>query len=273
MYADVFFLKNLWMDYMALAVTNHFLHRERKNRQILCAAMISSAGSLFLMLKIKDTILRMLVIHFIWNSVVILLCFGKEKKKKFLENWAVTYFMMLLLGGMVEFEQSVGWLDRFFFFQAALSGIGLGIFTKYLEKRRRLVSWLIPVGLIYKGCRHEMMGYLDTGNRLRDPLNGRPVCILGKKMAGNIFESGKEEIRLIPYKALGASNGLLPVLFVDALEFEYEKKRFEIRPAEVGIANDGLLEEKEYDLILHASFLGENGEGAENDSKICDAKV
>ena len=47
----------------------------------------------------------------------------------------------------------------------------------------------------------------------------------------------------------------------------------EIRPAAVGIANEGLLEGKEYDMILHASMLESRERGTKYDHETCTAKI
>ena len=47
----------------------------------------------------------------------------------------------------------------------------------------------------------------------------------------------------------------------------------EIRPATVGIANEGLLEGKEYDMILHASMLECQERGTKHDHETCTAKI
>jgi stage II sporulation protein GA (sporulation sigma-E factor processing peptidase) len=61
-------------------------------------------------------------------------------------------------------------------------------------------------------------------------------------------------IRYVPFSSLGAKDGFLPVTDVEELII-YNGKRAEcIRHAAIGAADRGLLEPKEYDLILHASL-------------------
>lgn len=245
------------MDYIALGATNCFLHRGKKNRRVFLSAVVSSAGSLFFTLRIRDEAFRMIILHFIWNTLVIFVCFGRERWRQFLENWTVTYLMILLLGGMMEFGQTVAWLKDTFFLPAILSAVGLSAVTAYLGRRKQFGAHLFPVVLIHRGKRKKLTGYWDSGNQLKDPFTGRPVCILDGKIAKQLFETDQEILRLIPYTSLGTTGGLLAVLFADAMEIEQGRKQITIKPAEVGIANEGLLEGKEYDVILHASFFEE----------------
>ena len=60
---------------------------------------------------------------------------------------------------------------------------------------------------------------------------------------------------------------------IGCIKFENGRDEVEIRPAAVGIANEGLLEGKEYDMILHASMLESRERGTKYDHETCTAKI
>ena len=62
-------------------------------------------------------------------------------------------------------------------------------------------------------------------------------------------------MRLIPYCSLGNANGLLSVYNAEKMYIYQGEKRLEVEPAVFGIAEAGLLEKKEYDVILQASMI------------------
>ena len=105
----------------------------------------------------------------------------------------------------------------------------------------------------------EIMGYWDSGNQLRDPYNHRPVCILSRHMAAKILNPKKDRVHFIPYCSLGQKEGLLPVTEIACIKIQNGRHEVEIRPAAVGIANEGLLEGKEYDI-----YAGESGKEEQN---------
>ena len=115
--------------------------------------------------------------------------------------------------------------------------------------------------------------YWDSGNQLRDPYNHRPVCILSKKVAAKILNPKKDRVHFIPYCSLGQKEGLLPVTEITCIKIQNGRHEVEIRPATVGIANEGLLEGKEYDMILHASMLECQERGTKHDHETCTAKI
>ena len=51
------------------------------------------------------------------------------------------------------------------------------------------------------------------------------------------------------------------------------KARSRDKTGKVGIANEGLLEGKEYDMILHASMLECQERGTKHDHETCTAKI
>ena len=55
-------------------------------------------------------------------------------------------------------------------------------------------------------------------------------------------------------RALGAEDGLLAVMDVDEMILQDGRQMRRYEHMAVGIAQKGLLEDKEYDLILHASL-------------------
>lgn len=82
----------------------------------------------------------------------------------------------------------------------------------------------IPVELSYGGKRLYMTALHDTGNTLRDPVTGRPVLVVGAEIARQltgltsqqlrspveaVTTAGIPGLRLIPYRAVGQSCGML----------------------------------------------------------------
>ena len=204
---------------------------------------------------------------------MVVLCFGKSSWREFLENWAVIYLMVIFLGGVMELLRSSATGMTFFWIQAVIAALVLSVVTWYLGRRKQFGNQLFPVTLVHRGHAMETMGYWDSGNQLRDPYNHRPVCILSKKVAAKILNPKKDRVHFIPYCSLGQKEGLLPVTEIACIKIQNGRHEVEIRPAAVGIANEGLLEGKEYDMILHASMLECQERGTKHDHETCTAKI
>lgn len=254
-YADVFLLQNFLMDYIAVTGANLFLKRRKSCVRLLITAAISSAAGLILLLCIPNYLVYLLISHFLLNTLMVFFCFGRCGGKEFLENWAVTYLAVIVLGGIFEWLAGSGLMHGHFFLQlAAAAAAGYGILL-YLMQRKEFGNHIFPVRLVKDSRGIELKAYWDSGNQLRDPYTGQGVSIISHAKALEFLDMTKDRIRYVPYRSLGEENGLLKVTNVDELLLIRGNKTIRMEKIAIGIADEGLLEEKEYDLILHASLL------------------
>lgn len=253
-YADVFLAQNFFMDFAALYGVNFFLHRHRKKRWLVAAAVIGAVAGLILLLTVKNQMWYILLSHLLLNTLMVCIAFGRSGVRDFVENWAVTYLVFLLLGGMQE------WLGE----SRILSYVSVptlfwGIFgvygiLRYLMRRKDFKNYIVETQIKKQGRYLAVRAYRDSGNQLLDPYTGQGICILSKEKAGEIFDEKQDHFRLVPYHSLGENEGMLWVTDVDEVLLFEGNKTLCLKRVAVGIANTGLLEGKEYDLILHASF-------------------
>lgn len=254
-YADVFWLQNFLMDFIALTGVNYFLKRHKRWRRIALIAAIFAAVSLLLLLVLHNMSLYLLLVHFVCNTSMVLLCFGWEGKRPFLENWAVTYLGILLLGGVFQWLWESGLLPQNYMLTASLAAVVGYVACVYLMQRKDFANQIYVVYL-KKGTRQrEFHAYWDSGNQLRDPYTGQAISIVSARAAEVFVDRGQDAIRYVPYRALGTEQGLMEVFTVEELRIRDGRRERKVGPAAIGIANPGLLEQKEYDMILHASLL------------------
>ena len=201
-YADVFLLQNLFLDYVAVLGTNCLLKRGKSKRRLFAVSLLSGMAGLAAVLLLKDWMLYQILTHFILNTGMVLLCFGAAGRKSFLENWVVTYFMVVLLGGGLEWLRETGLFAPNFLLQALIASAVLFTAVSYV----------------------------------------------------------RDKLRLVPYRSLGEEHGLLAVTEVDELSVCMGGRSVCVKNTEIGIAGEGLLKDKEYDLILHAALIRPEGE-------------
>lgn len=242
------------MDYIALTGVNYFLKRRKSLWRLLLSSVVASIGSLFLHIYIKNLGIRTIILHFFLNTIMTGLAFGWNGKRVFLENWFFIYLSILFLGGIMEWETGLGIPAAFFWIKAVIGAFLLTLATKVFMQKKEMAEQIFRVKVMHHGKIWELKGYWDSGNLLVDPYIGKPVNILKGGLAEQIF-CEEDKIRLIPYRSLGNRNGLLPVCNAERMYIFQGKKQLEAAPAVFGIAEAGLLEGKEYDIILQTSML------------------
>lgn len=261
-YADVFVLQNMCMDYIALAGVNCFLKRRKKLRVLILVSFLGSFISLFLQIGIKNAGVRTILLHFVVNTGMTCFAFGWTGKRAFLENWCFVYLTILFLGGIMEWEETIGFSTSFFWIKAILAAVTLSVVTVYFMQKKNFMERIYPVEILHKGKQIAIRGYWDSGNLLVDPYVKEPVNILQKEKAEKLFDRQTDYMRLVPYASLGNLDGLLEVYSVDAMYIWLGKKKLELKPAVVGIAKEDLFKGREYDIILQATVLEREMENA-----------
>ena len=155
----------------------------------------------------------------------------------------------------MEWESALGIPPSFFWAKAIVAATLLSGVTIYFMQKKSIMKQIFRVDVLHHGKTWELNGYWDSGNLLQDPYNGRPVNILQAKLAEEIFSEQSDYKRLVPYCSLGNKNGLLSVYNAEKMYIYKGEDRLEVKPAVFGIAETGLLESKEYDVILQATIL------------------
>ena len=232
------------------------MKRRKKLKRLLLIATLASVGSFLIHIYIKNGEFRTILLHFGLNTMMTGLAFGWKNRRFFLENWFFIYLTILFLGGIMEWESSLGISSSYFWAKAIVAAIILTVVTIYFAEKKDFLEQMCKVDILHRGRKWELNGYWDSGNLLRDPYNGKPVNLLQENLGRQIFSEESDYMRLIPYCSLGNANGLLSVYNAEKVYIYHGKECFLVEPAVFGIAEDNLLEGKEYDVILQASMLG-----------------
>lgn len=128
--------------------------------------------------------------------------------KLHLRQWA-TFFLLCL-----AFEGATG--------KGTLAVVCGILMLFFLFRKGRGQGTTVPVSISYQGRDVSLTALRDTGNRLRDPVSGSSVMVIGAEAARRLTGLTKEQLknpleslgtisglRLIPYKAVGSSGFLL----------------------------------------------------------------
>jgi stage II sporulation protein GA (sporulation sigma-E factor processing peptidase) len=139
------------------------------------------------------------------------------------------------------------------FLPLVLSALGLcGLCT--IGFRGKLGAAYLPVELHYKGKTINLTALRDTGNTLRDPLTGEHVLVTGAEVAQKLLGLSKQDLahpvetmeagklaglRLIPFRAVGRSHGMLLGVRLDAVKVAGQGTGTLVAFAPEGLGMDG----------------------------------
>ena len=276
-YIDVFFVVNLFMDFLVLCLTNRILRGSAKPWRALLGALAGALGiSLFFWLSKEINTVNILIFSIGMSFAMVWLdcrpCRGKELLAGVLACWGISF----LLGGLLYALPPRAGQGILIFFTITFTAYwilntGIRLF-KYLKGKAVLRCRVI---LETGGQKIELKGLLDTGNCLTDTDTGKPVCVMEKSRFSGMLEKKQQDAlesfcamedfgegdaenlkpRFLIYTALGCERGLLPVVTADRLVIFWEGKKICLSQAAIGLSDAPLSPYGKFEIIISPKIL------------------
>lgn len=288
-YAEYLLLENMIINYILLYLTRKFTKTEANNIRVLLASFIGAIYSLVIFFP-SLRFMTKFIIKLSISILIIIVAFNPFKFKKFIRLIATFYVMAFIFAGaslalfyLANVEAYAGngifYIKNFpvkmLVLAVSLSYILIKIVWGYIQSILTKNRIYIPIIVGLNNKTVEVMGLLDTGNLLRDPLTQTPVIIIQfsaikellPESVQSIFEKYKEndfqaisaimdenisnlKFRLIPYKSLGKENGVLIGFKPDNVIVKGDENKL-IGDIIVGIYNSNLSSNDNYVALLH----------------------
>ncbi len=150
-YADVFFLTNFYLDFLAFYAVSEILGKKKRILRFLSGAAISSLIGCILFLSLSHYDIYLLSIHFIVNPVITVFCFFPAEKRSYFHAYLLTYFVLLMLGGSMQWLYGTLTGGRYYEICLLLTGIPVLVFTYII----RTVWWILTQKSRYIFWRRE----------------------------------------------------------------------------------------------------------------------
>lgn len=288
-WVEYLLLENMVINFLLLHLTGKFTKTEANNIRLLLASFIGAIYALVIFFPSLRFMTRFTIKVSI-SILIIIVAFNPIKIRKFIRLIATFYVMAFIFAGaslalfyLVGVEAYAG--NGIFYIKdfpvkvlvlaVSISYILIKIVWGYIHSILTKSKIYMPIIVSLNNKTVEVMGLLDTGNLLRDPLTQTPVIIIQfsaikellPKEVQSIFERYKEndlqviseimvenvtnlKFRLIPFKSLGKENGMLIGFKPDnvIVKDDEDKSFSEII---VGIYNSNLSNDDNYVALLH----------------------
>ncbi len=244
-YLDLVFLLNLFFDFLLLLTVNNTLRRNASLKRIFLGSLIGSLTILLLFLPMPNTFLFLFKI--IVSVFMVVISFGLKDKAYFIANLTYFYMTSTVLGGFMYFlclsfsEEQTGLLFSYhnmaipYLFVVITSPLMLYVYYK----ERKEISYYqnfydIKISFL-NGQEKIFHSYLDTGNKLKDPVTKKKILVVSGKSLKDI---PKDKICYVPYNALN-THGLMKCLFIKKIDINGLERKDYL----VGISEEKLMKE------------------------------
>ena len=233
-YLDLVFFMNFAFDFLLLLTVSLVLKRHASYRRLLFGAFVGSISLVCLFLPMNSFTLFLFKI--ILSIIMILIAFGFHDRNTFIKNFGYLYFVSILLGGFLYFlntQFSYKQEGLIFFFEGLsiniiflfiASPIILFLYVKQTQKLVHFRKTNVQVDLYFEdGREYHVLGFIDTGNQLRDPYKKRSVVLLSL----DSFQVPFEEAILVPYRTLDHT-GIIRCMEAKRLVIDQKREYFHV---------------------------------------------
>lgn len=260
-YVDILLALNFFVSFFLLQITCLFCKRKPKLVKIILASVIGSAYSLVIFC--DDVPAFSLVLGQIAVSgVMVFVTFGFSRFYTFVKQLAVFYFgNFLLLGVMMAacylFKlKFIAINNNILYFDVSSATIIVCSVASYVASSViiRLYNRTLSKKEIYfltienNGTSTDLLAFLDTGNKLREPFSNAPVIIVD---SSKISADGKNT-RLVPVSTVNGV-GFLTAFKPDKIILKSAKGEEVIENAYIALSND--VKDENYSAILNYDIL------------------
>lgn len=277
-YLDVLFGINFLMDYLLLLVCGRFLKLPLKQWRLCVGALAGGLYSVGIFFT-EITWVSSLFFKIAVSGVLVFLAYGKCKWPEFIKRILLFYASALLLAGLIfavfcvtnigsklgAFVKNGAFYFQLplhvFFLSAAAAYPVLMAFTRLI--RHKSERQMFPVKISYRQQEIELVGFLDTGNRLTDPFSGKPVLIAQWESVKQLFDvefsleqipeiAIEHKMRLVPYHVVGAPDSMLFAFLADTV---WIGQKTVVEKTPVALTGSKLSPHGEYQVLLHTGLL------------------
>lgn len=210
-YIDLIWILNWYLDFFLLYMTGLILKLNLNMKRIIIASLLGSLSTILVFFKVSNIFLVILKIFLAF--VMCLVSFGYKNLKFLLNNFIYFYMISIILGGFIyylnlsfkETKLGIYLINKKIninIIVLLLSPFILFIYKKYLNKLKVKNKLIYNISIKFSEDVYNLRAYLDTGNKLVDPITGKPVILVAK----NIINTQNRNFFYVPFNSIGGHN-------------------------------------------------------------------
>ena len=207
-YVDLVFFINFMFDLLLLMTVSIECKVYSKKRFLLLSSFFGSMSAFLLFLPINN--ISLFLFKVVISIIMLFIAFKITSKNLFITLIKSLYGNSIILGGVLYFfnnqinYKNIGLIfvkDSTTFNLLIIiisSPIIFYLYHKTMEKEKRKRELLHHISIKYKDKTIDTLGYLDTGNNIKDPYKRRSIILINS----SCLSLDLEESILVPFKTI-----------------------------------------------------------------------
>lgn len=202
-YLDLIIIINFFYDFLIISATSTLLKRNIKVVRIILSSILGELSLLTLFISLDKLVL--ILFKVILSIIMVVISFGR---KRIIENLFYFYVITIILGGSSYMLGGDTYITNIILL-IFISPIIITLYIKSIREYKSKLECLHDVILIEGEHTYKMSGYLDTGNKLIDPITKLPVIMINEDLNINA-----KKTFFVPYKVIN-NESILKCIKVD----------------------------------------------------------
>lgn len=191
-YLDLYFLINYLFDFISLLTVSIILKRKVKIYKMIEGSLIGSLSMITLFIRFNS--LELLLIKIIISILINIITFNYKDIRYFFNNIYYFYLSEIILGGFIFLLKNNISNNYILYLLCAI--LFILIFIKNIKNIKSNYNNYLNIKFDIDNKTYNLNAFLDTGNKLVDPILKIPVILINKNIL-NIDGS-----ILVPYKTI-----------------------------------------------------------------------
>lgn len=242
-YIDLVFLINIYFDFIIILTTSLILKRNASLKRIVLGSITGGFTIILLFFKLNNILI--FLFKFVFSVLMVLVSFSYKDFKYFINNLFYLYITSFVLGGclyLLELEFNFNNIILILIFSLII----LYFYLKQINGLKYNYNNYCKVIIEYKDKIFNLVGFIDSGNRLCDQYKNRAVSLL----YSDNFIYDYEDVLFVPYETVDSSGVVKCIkvdnLIIDNISYKNELIGFIDRKIKI----DGI------DIILNSKYIG-----------------
>lgn len=214
-YLDLLFILNFIYDFLLLLTVSITLKRNISLKRIMFGALTGALSTFIILIPINKYLLFILKI--ITSLIMIIITYKFKDIKYFFNNIVYLYMCSVILAGFLYFLK-LEFNNMCYLISLSIAPLILYLYVKEQRELKKIVNYYKKVIITLKNNKIiELNGFVDSGNKLKDPITNKYIILVNKKIIKGIYNIRSP--MYIPIKTVN-KNSLLECIPVNKIEID-----------------------------------------------------
>lgn len=267
LYIDSLIWINFWMNLYLLSLTNISALRTATPQRICLGAVLGTLGFLIPIMLIPQTLVGVGTGIAVGVMGMLMFTFRVRRWKAFVRLLERLLFYSFCMGGCLIFLGNMAPVWKEILSSSlglpAVSGVLFGALYR-IGGANCDKNCICDVKMKAGDRTMEVTALIDSGNSLVEPISGKPVSVIDRRVFESLWEESPPGFRVIPYHSVGRNRGIMPGYLLEQLEIDYEGILFKFQNVYVAVSKEDISSEckdKSIKIIINPKLFQEKRNG------------